>query len=467
MLFSKKYGNVSTSMLIKGVLLLNFGPLVIIFALFISDNLELEYCVYSYLGIFLSTAVFILPFLANLQSLTQYVDDLAGDRRVDAPDLKILAEIGPLASAVRRLHRSWEKRKQEMESMLSEREILVDTIPDLLIMIDSELNIVRTNSSARLRFGQSLANHPLKEVVADESLMSTIRSVLEDFRGREHEFYIPEPFDCYFRAKIERFPVHSRGGIAAIITLHDITELKKTEQMRADFVANASHEIRTPLASIIGFIETLQGPAKNDPSAVEQFLKIMSEQALRMRKLVNDLLSLSKIEMSISSIPTEKVNLSSIVERVKRNSEWQASQRNIVVISEIDSNIPDVNGDEGELQQVLQNFVENSIKYGSADSEIKIKVRISERFPRDKNLLGYKRVIAISVIDKGEGIPKEHLPRLTERFYRIDTARSRKIGGTGLGLAIVKHIINRHRGAIQIESQIGVGSIFTIYLPYT
>lgn len=451
--------------LAKASMLLAAAPCVVIILLVSFGELDLSYGIYAIFCIIIAAGILIRPYLANITALTQYVEDIANDRRVETPDLSFIAEVGELSKAVKNLQRSWERKKQQLESMQSEREILVDTIPDLLVMIDSDLNIVRSNSSARNRFGQNLAGKKLAEIIPDAELNVAITEVITDLKGRDVEFYLPEPVDCYYRAKIERFPVYSRGGLAVIITLHDITELKRTEQMRADFVANASHEIRTPLASIIGFIETLQGPAKDDPEAREQFLKIMSQQAVRMSKLVNDLLSLSKIEMNVSSMPEGLVDVLKLLETAKKSTEWQASQRNITIEIKTPRTIPDARGDESELLQVVQNLIENAIKYGNSDSIIEVKASMTQKIPRDRTITDMKEALVISVRDHGDGIAKDHLPRLTERFYRVDTARSRKIGGTGLGLAIVKHIINRHKGILNIESELGEGSIFSIYLP--
>lgn len=453
------------SMFVKAIGLIASGPLLVVAALVFLGDLNVSHAMLAAISVLAISGIMIRPYLANVAALTQYVDDLAQDRRVEEPDLSFLGNIGPLSESVRRLHRSWERKKQQMESMLSEREILVDTIPDLLIMIDSEGNIIRSNSSARQRFGQNLALRRLSQVIDNNVLQDAVQDVMKDFRGKDVEFYLPEPLDCYFRAKIERFPVYSKGGIAAILTLHDITELKRIEQMRADFVANASHEIRTPLASLIGFIETLQGPAKDDEGARDQFLKIMAEQAGRMSKLVNDLLSLSKIEMNVSSEPVGKISVNKLLDNVQRNTEWQANQRNVVVEVKAEGEVPNAKGDEGEITQVIQNLVENAIKYGFSDSTVRVAARVTTDIPKDRGMGNITRAVAIAVTDRGEGIAKEHIPRLTERFYRVDTARSRKIGGTGLGLAIVKHIINRHRGALVIESEVGQGSTFTVFLP--
>jgi two-component system, OmpR family, phosphate regulon sensor histidine kinase PhoR len=235
-----------------------------------------------------------------------------------------------------------------------------------------------------------------------------------------------------------------------------VTESKRSDQLRADFVANAGHELKTPLATLIGFIETLLGPARDDPAAHERFLGIMNEQARRMARLVDDLLSLSRIELNEHVAPTERVPLEPVIEEVARGLELPAAERGIRVISELPEDLPEVLGDEDELAQVFQNLLINAIKYGRPQTEVKVT-----------GIVGGERAapqVAIAVSDRGEGIAAEHLPRLTERFYRVDNARSRELGGTGLGLAIVKHIVNRHRGRLEIASTLGEGSTFTVWL---
>lgn len=295
--------------------------------------------------------------------------------------------------------------------------------------------------------------------------METISSVIEDLKGREVEFRIEDPVLRDFLAVIERFPIPSAGGMSVVITINDITELKSVEQMRADFVANASHEIRTPLASIAGFIETLQGPARDDEQAREEFLKLMAEQAERMKQLINDLLSLSKIEMNAHTVPMDPVEIMTVIRRSADLLRPQAKAKNVTFKLDAPEDLPLVKGDANELAQVMHNFISNAIKYGASDSEVVITARETSTLPRDQNMRNLSRVIRVSVKDEGEGIAKEHLARLTERFYRVDSARTRTIGGTGLGLAIVKGIITRHRGAINIESTVGKGSTFSVYLP--
>ncbi|MCH2546472.1 MAG: ATP-binding protein [Alphaproteobacteria bacterium] len=456
---------ISLTMLVKAVMIVSLPPLMVLSLYVVLGLFSLTHFFYAYIGILFASIIFVYPFLANVMSLTDYVAALAQDRKVDAPYLSVLNTVGRLSDALMRLNRSWERKKQQMENIIIEREILVDTIPDILIMLDNENRVVRTNRAARSIFGQNLAKKPLKEVIPNESLLGTVYAVVEDMKGREIEFRIEDPSTRDFKAIIERFPVPSSGGISTVITLTDITEIKRGEQMRADFVANASHEIRTPLASIIGFIETLQGPAKDDKEAHEQFLKLMNDQAQRMSQLVQDLLTLSKVEVDASKPPMEKVSLVKLVRREIQHFDWAAQQKNMQLRVDMKDNIPAVRGDEGELAQVVHNLVGNAIKYGVAGSDVTINLRVSTSFPSIANFRTYDRAICLSVRDKGDGIPKEHIPRLTERFYRVDTARTRKVGGTGLGLAIVKHIVHRHRGVMTIDSVVGKGSVFSVYLP--
>lgn len=451
--------------IVKTVMVASLPPLMVLSLYVVLGIFELSHFFFAYIGILLSSIVIVYPFLISVNALTNYVNDLAQDKKVDAPSLNVLNSVEKLSEALKRFNRSWERKKQQMENIIIEREILVDTIPDILIMLDNDNRVVRTNRAARTIFGQNLAKKPLRDIIHNETMLGALYAVVEDMRGRQVEFRIEHPVPYDFRAIIERFPVPSTGGISTIITLTDITELKRGEQMRADFVANASHEIRTPLASIIGFIETIQGPAKDDPEAQVQFLKLMNDQAQRMSRLVQDLLTLSKVEVDVSKPPMDKVNLVKVVRREVQHFEWAAQQKKMNIRIDVRDELPSVKGEEGELAQVVHNLVGNAIKYGTAGTEVTIGVRLSSNMPSSSGLRSYERAVCLSVRDKGEGIPKEHIPRLTERFYRVDSARTRKVGGTGLGLAIVKHIISRHRGAMMIDSVVGKGSVFSVYLP--
>ena len=451
--------------ILKAVMVTSAPPLLVLAIFVITGALSFPHFVLAYICILLATSVLLQPFLANITMLTEYVNDLSQDKKVDAPDLSFLSGVVELSEALAKLHNTWERQRKRMESVITEREILVDTLPDILIMLNEQKKIVRTNRAARIIFGQNLSGKDLKEVINNDILQRAVAVVSEDLRGREVEFRLNDPTLRDFFAIIERFPIPSAEGISIIITLNDITKLKRIEQMRADFVANASHEIRTPLATIVGFIETLQGPAKNDEKAREEFLQVMAEQAARMAKLITDLLSLSKIEMNAHTAPQGKADVSMIIKNEVQQLAWQANQKNVVVKLSLEEGVPEVRGDENELTQVLHNLIGNAIKYGHSDSEVEVTARITTHMPPDVNFRNMSRAVVISVRDQSDGIPKHHIPRLTERFYRVDSARTRKVGGTGLGLAIVKHILNRHRAFLTIDSVMGKGSVFSIFLP--
>ena len=255
--------------------------------------------------------------------------------------------------------------------------------------------------------------------------------------------------------------VRSAGGGGVLAVLSDRTRERAVERTRADFVANASHELRTPLASLIGFIDTLRGPARDDPPAQARFLDIMAEQAERMNRLIDDLLSLSRIEITEHQAPAERVDLEEVTERILAGFEIRIQQRQARLEFWPEPGLPPVLGDTDQLEQVVQNLVDNALKYGGEGGAVRVKITPAPsggKFPA-------RRGLVLSVADDGQGIPREHLARLTERFYRVDTGRSRAIGGTGLGLAIVKHIVNRHRGVLLIESEAGRGAMFSVWLP--
>jgi two-component system, OmpR family, phosphate regulon sensor histidine kinase PhoR len=229
--------------------------------------------------------------------------------------------------------------------------------------------------------------------------------------------------------------------------------------MRVDFVANASHELRTPLATLSGFIETLKGPAAEDEPARARFLDIMEREAARMSRLIDDLLSLSRIELDKHVRPVMQLQLEGIIAEVGKTlaMRLEADDRHLIIDERLP--LPPVIGDRDQILQVLHNLVSNALKYGHTGTPITV------RAAAEPESAGTPAVVRISVTDEGEGILPEHLPRLTERFYRVDSVRSRKMGGTGLGLAIVKHIVERHRGRMEISSQPGIGSCVSVTLP--
>ncbi len=358
--------------------------------------------------------------------------------------------------AVLRLRRSWREHAAQAEAQLAAADAVIAAVPDPLIMIDRQRRIVRSNAAAAEFVGPGAPPRDLAAALRNPVLLAAADAALRGEPVRSVEFALSGPVERVLRAHFARIGEPALDGAAAILTLHDVTALKRSEQMRADFIANAGHELKTPLATLIGFIETLLGPAREDVAARERFLGIMREQAQRMARLVDDLLSLSRIELNEHVAPTDRVALAPVIDEVVRGLELRAAERSIRIVRRLPDDLPEVQGDRDELAQIFQNLLDNAVKYGQPHSEIEVSGGTGSEMAME--------LVRVAVVDQGEGIPNEQLPRLTERFYRVDTARSRELGGTGLGLAIVKHILNRHRGRLDIASTVGRGSTFTVWL---
>lgn len=336
---------------------------------------------------------------------------------------------------------------------------IVEGLPYPCIMTDAQGIVRFANSKAIDRFGQVTRGDPLNFRLRATALNDALERVALFDRPEMTEWQEKIPTECWYEAHLA--PVHLQPDPRValkrpdfvIIVIEDQTERRRTERMRVDFVANASHELRTPLASLTGFIETLQGPAKNDTNAREKFLAIMGQQAARMRRLIDDLLSLSRIEMKAHKRPDTIVDLSEILSDVCAALGPLADENDVVLEEKFPEEPIKVRGDYDELVQVFSNLVENAIKYGASGGRIEVSA------VPDLSSAGSW---AVSVRDFGPGIAEEHLPRLTERFYRADIASSREKQGTGLGLAIVKHILTRHQARLAIESTVGAGATFTV-----
>jgi two-component system phosphate regulon sensor histidine kinase PhoR len=338
-------------------------------------------------------------------------------------------------------------------------EAVIAGVPDPVIALDRNGRVLTVNESARSLAPALRLGEPVSLALRMPELIEAIGRAYATGDEQRVEYSERVPIDRWFEVIVKpvRRDPKLRMPDLVLMTFHDLTPLRRVEEMRADFVANASHELRTPLAALSGFIETLQGSAREDAKARERFLPIMQEQARRMARLIDDLLSLSRIELNAHRRPDTPVDLVPIVRQVADGLQTLARDRGVTV--NIDAaNALRVPGDRDELVRVFENLVENALKYGAAGKRVDIG------FSEGESPEGEQEA-RISVRDYGPGIAPEHVPRLTERFYRVDVRESRAQGGTGLGLALVKHILNRHHGRLLIESMPGAGATFTIYLP--
>lgn len=390
-----------------------------------------------------------------------YIEQVAKTRELGHKLPKRPASMKEMVEAIQELNYAWEETNGQLRAFVGALENILESIPDPLLMLDENRRIVRANISARTLLGTNIQNRDLASIIKDPWLLEATNVALSSGASRTIEFSMTTADAREFRVRLEPLLTTTPDRAKVILTLHDISALRRTERTMADFVANASHELKTPLSVILGFIETLRGPAKDDTKARDKFLTTMHEQAERMSKLVLDLLSLSSVELNEHTIPQDHVKLSPLIRNVFDTLELKAEQLNVDLNLSIPGDLPMIIGDKDQLTQVFQNLIDNALKYGAEGKQVSVAAKIADAPPA-----GFPSwdgdIICVSITDFGPGIPPEAIPRLTERFFRVD--REQKVSGTGLGLAIVKHIINRHRGLLTIESAVGKGSTFSVYL---
>lgn len=329
-------------------------------------------------------------------------------------------------------------------------------VPLPILLISSEYRIVQANPAAREMFGRDVTSTSAVGLLRQAPVLAAMdEAIRHDRHGQARFLLTGASGEVTYRFRAQRLPT---GG--AVLSFEDFSRQEEASLIRRDFVANISHELRTPLTSLLGFIETLRGPAKDDVQARERFLGIMEDEAQRMSRMVSDLLSLSRVEVDERVRPRDVVDLAGVVRSVIATLEGKLKDADVSVETDGLDQKAMIRGDRDQLIQLFLNLIENAIKYGGEGRVISVAIA---RVAQDPTLR--QPALRVDVRDQGPGIDPIHLPRLTERFYRVDSHRNRDQGGTGLGLAIVKHIINRHRGRIKISSEQGVGSCFSPIFP--
>ena len=354
---------------------------------------------------------------------------------------------------------------------------ILNKLEDAIIVLDSDQKIVFQNSHSIDLFENNYTGQNITNLIRSPIVLETLENVYKNKKTKIIEYNseygqnLSPRSTNFYNVEISYEQNHlqlTNSKDNYVILMKNITPLKNIEKVRSSFIANVSHELKTPLATVMGFLETIRGPAKDDKKSMSKFLGIMDKETIRMKRLIDDLLVVSKIESDEHIHPTKKVNLIKTLNNVIESLKEYALKKNIQIRTnyQLNENLS-VLGNEDELVQVFTNIIDNSIKYGKINSSIDIKAEeVKEQVDQseDKKLFP-QLILKISVKDESDGIHAKHLSRLTERFYRVDAARSKEIGGTGLGLTIVKHILNKHRGHLDIKSEINQGSTFTVELP--
>ena len=336
-----------------------------------------------------------------------------------------------------------------------------DALADPCIVIDRRAVVVHSNGAARRQFPNVMTGNPITFSLRNPELVQAIDGANRTGNTRTVELHETLPSETWDKVVVAPLQLSDKDWFEdedrlLVVTIQSLTELKRVDAMRSDFIANASHELRTPLASLLGFIDTLLGPAAKDVAARERFLNIMRGQAERMSKLIDDLLSLSRIEMHQHVRPTGSIDLAGLLREVREGLQTQARAAEVEIVMSLPDGVTNTTGDRSQLYEVFENLLDNAIKYGASGKTVEVDLKPATR-------AGFRHLV--SVIDHGPGVEPEHVPRLTERFYRIDADTSRKKKGTGLGLAIVKHIVHRHRGLLTIKSKPGDGMRVEVLLP--
>jgi len=337
---------------------------------------------------------------------------------------------------------------------------ILDALTEAVFVIDGDRRVLVANQAARELTGTQVEGQGFARAIRHPDCLRCVEEVLAGNPSSNAEITPTPPASGVHQVKVVALDAADVSEPHAVISIVDVSHVHDAERMRSDFVANVSHELRSPLTALIGFVETLKGPAKDDADARASFLSVMEDEALRMNRLIDDLLSLSKVEVNQRLRPTERVRVDDVIHRVITTLSQMVEEKDSTVAFDRSDTLPDIVGDTDQLTQVFQNLIENALKYGRCGQTVTVSVTVAERSPGIRG-----PALCVDVTDEGPGIPAAHIPRLTERFYRVDAGRSRNSGGTGLGLAIVKHIVNRHQGRLNIRSEEGRGTTFSVLLP--
>lgn len=369
-------------------------------------------------------------------------------------------ELGELAGSLNHLAREFTAALFRTESDRREVEAVLKSLSEIVIAVDERGRVALFNAAAERAFGvdESRAlGQPVLAVIRLAGLAEGFSAVLQGAPAEVRELVTTTAEERTYEAHLA--PVRQPDGTVsgAVAVLHDVSEIRRLERVRSEFVANVSHELRTPLTSLQGFVETLQDGAVEDPETRRRFLGIISGETARLNRLVDDLLDLSRLESGRFELHREPVDLAGLIRRTVDFYAPGAAAKGVAVEALLPESLSPVPGDDDLLEQALRNLVDNAVKYTPSGGRVEVTAEEVAYIDR--------REVILRVTDTGPGIPKEHLPRLFERFYRVDRARSRELGGTGLGLAIVRHIVERHGGRVWVESEPGEGAAFSVALP--
>ncbi len=417
---------------------------------------------------FLFTFLLAGPFLKELEQLITYLKQEAEGRvNIQIPRfMKRRREAFKIVQAFNQIKMSWQVKNKILEAQTLSDSAILESLPEPLLMLNKTADVVSANLSARQLLGGGIVYKNAKEILNNKFFLNTLRKVLENQTTQEIvEFQIKyQNKKMYLKAIINWLPAMTKNGAEVVVLLHDVTNFKIFEKSQNAFFANASHELKTPLSVLSGFIETLQGPAKNDADAREKFLNIMAEQTTHMKDLVQDLLALSRLDLE-NDAPLENILIPDLIRSVFQALDLKAQTQGKKLQLKEKAQLPPFKGHSSEIFRVIQNLVDNALKYGKDKSTITVTLDLQMSEPQENisSLDIPTQTLLISIHNRGEVIPEDEIPHIFERFYRMES--NMQVSGTGLGLAIASEIIHKYQGNITVESLPRHGTTFTIHLP--
>ncbi len=405
---------------------------------------------------FLLTLIVSQLLVKPVQQIQKVTEKITQGDFNDRLPLRRRDELGSLASNLNQLSSELQNKITEITRDKNELQTILSSMIEGVIVVGQDERIVLLSAPVynmlELRSKETLGK-PYWEVIRHEEINLSIQEALTEKKSLQKEITIYSPEESHFSMQISSVLSDSNELIGLVAVFHNITELKKLAKMRSEFVANVSHELKTPLTTIKGFVETLKEGALNDPEKGKKFLDIIQKHTQRLEYLVNDLLTLSAIENKGEILNLENMPISSVIEPIVNLFKDRLENKHLPLTLHIPEDLPTIDIDRIKMEQVFLNLVDNAIKFTAPQGKISIHAVLENQ------------VIRIDIKDTGIGIEQKHLPRLFERFYRVDKSRSRELGGTGLGLSIVKHIVQMHGGRVTVTSDVGQGSVFSIFIP--
>ena len=445
------------------VLILNIPTVVVLLFCLCLGKISWLAALLSILAVWLISGTIVYAVFKDLDNFISYLKQLIQGFEPDLPRLRW----GFFSSM--RLTKTFLNLKNIWSNQFLSDASVLENLPNPLLMTDQNSNVVFANNAARKFFGTNILHKDITVLLKGGSVLSSYYLVLNKkspWQSVEWEKQGVDKKTYTFQVKIEPLPAATRSGAITVISLYDITPFHLLKQQQADFFANASHELKTPLAIISGFIETLQGPAKNDAVAQEKFLKMMSEQTTRMTDLVQKMLQLSRLQLTQDRVENEAVILPDLLQSLVNDFQVRAQKAHKTLSLNLINDLPRLMGNRKELYRVFQNLIDNAIKYGDKDSTVYLTAQLADKLPdsysKTKNDL--RQFVLVSVKNHGPVIAPENLERLFDKFYRVDSDKANPIEGTGLGLGIAQQIAHQHGGFIEASSSES-GTVFDVYLP--